>query len=174
MKNVFNLLIVVALFASFSACNNDDDDLAAWREANWEAYLAIAKNLNYSELRTATGPDGIYYRIIKVGEGTEYPLQTSKVKVLYKGTYYDRTVFDAGTSGNDIPIEFSLAGHNVIRGFSFALQNMKVGDKWEIWIPHFLGYGSSGYIDQTTYQTLIRGYTTLVFEVELVDITLYP
>jgi len=170
MKNLLYILTFIVLIVSFNACNKDDGT-TAWREANWNAYDAVTKNMEYRQLTTKTGPLGVFYKVIQSGTGTEYPLQTSTVKVLYKGSYYDGTIFDAGSSQSDTPIEFSLAG--TVRGFSFALQNMVVGDKWEIWIPYYLGYGDSDYLDPVTYQVSIRAYTTLVFEVELVGITQY-
>jgi len=174
MKNLFFLLTVAALTVSFNACNKDNStDL--WREANTNYYNdSIAKNPAYTEIQTKTGPSGVYKRIINSGTGTEHPLQTSKVKVLYNATYYDGTTFDAGTSLNNTPVEFSLGGQSVIRGFSFALQQMVVGDKWEIGIPYYLGYGSSDYVSPATYQVICKAYTTLVFQVELVGITQYP
>ena len=178
MKNLLYLLSISTLFATLSACSKNDN-LDVWREANTNAYNAITRNLNYQALQTKTGPAGVYYKVIKSGTGTEYPLQTSNVKVFYKGMYYDGTVFDAGTNENETPAEFSLVGQSTIRGFSFALQNMVVGDKWEIWIPYYLGYGANGYKITTNYytgayQTMIEGYSTLVFEVEMVSITMYP
>jgi len=178
MKNLFYLLLFAVLFVSFFGCNNNNDNVnEAWRTANTNAYDSIAKLSDYHALQTTdkTGPTGVYYKIIQSGAGTVHPLQTSEVKVLYQGTYYDqKTFFDKGTGQSGEPTTLPLFGTNVIRGFSFALQQMVVGDKWEIWIPYYLGYGATGLISQTTYQTLIQGYTTLVFTVELVDITLYP
>ena len=176
MKNLLYLIIFSALILSFGSCR-DNEKLNVWREVNTNAYLEITKNPEYKELKTKTGPTGVYYKVIESGTSTEHPLQTSKVKVLYKGTYYDGTVFDKGTSGNNIPVEFLLSGDNLIRGFSFAMQNMVVGDKWEIWIPYYLGYGAVGLQDYDyyyQYQEIIKGYTTLVFEVKLVSITQYP
>ena len=176
MKKIFYLLIISASIGIFGACNKKNDDIEAWQEANTNAYEAITKNPEYKALHTSTGPEGVYYKVIKSGTGIESPIQTSKVKVLYKGTYYDGSVFDAGSSGNNIPVEFTTG--STVRGFSFALQNMVVGDKWEIWIPYYLGYGAAGYTVSDyysySYQTIIKGYTTLVFEVELVSITQYP
>ena len=171
MRNLFYLLTFTATILSFNACK-DNSDIDAWREANISAYQAITRNWEYRELKTETGPTGVYYKVIKSGTGTEYPIQTSKVKVLYKGSFYEGTVFDPGTSGNDVPVEFFLT--STVRGFSFAVQNMVVGDKWEIWIPYYLGYGIDGQYDYYSGRTLIKGYTTLVFEVELVSITQYP
>jgi len=175
MKYLFRLLIFTGLLASFFGCNNSNDNVdEAWRTANKNAYDSIAKLPDYHALKTATGPTGVYYKVIQKGTGTVYPLQTSSVNVLYQGTYYDGTFFDSGTSQNGIPTTFLLSGDNPpVRGFSFALQQMVVGDKWEIWIPYYLGYGAAG-LTNSYYQTVIQGYTTLVFTVELVGITEYP
>jgi len=173
MKNLLFLLAIAALSVSFNACNKNDST-TAWKEANINAYNAMTKDTAYLEIQTETGPSGIYRRVLNSGTGTEHPLQTSKVKVLYQGTFYDGTIFDAGNLQSNAPVEFSLGGQSVVRGFSFALQQMVVGDKWEIWIPYYLGYGSTDYLDPTTYAVICKAYTTLVFQVELVSITQYP
>jgi len=172
MKNILFLLLLAALTVSFNACQNNDNS-SAWKEANTNAYNEITKNPDYSEIQTETGPTGVYKKVISSGTGTEHPFQTSEVKILYKGTYYDGTTFDVGSSQSNAPIEFASVAQTV-RGFSFALQQMVVGDHWEIWIPYYLGYGANDYYDPTTYQLVAKGYTTLVFDVQLVSITLYP
>jgi len=183
MKNLFYLLLFAVLFASFGGCNNSNDSVSeAWKTANINAYDAITKNPAYHELQTASGPTGVYYKDVQtdttIVKGTVYPLQTSTVKVLYHGTYYDqKTFFDIGTSQSGMPqsqtVNGTMYGYTIARGLSFALQNMVVGDKWEIWIPYYLGYGAIG-LTNSSYQTVIKGYTTLVFTVELVSITEYP
>jgi FKBP-type peptidyl-prolyl cis-trans isomerase len=174
MKQLFHLLSIALLFSSVVACSNDNEIDVAWKNANEQAYQkTIADTVNFKELKTESGPSGIYYKVIKSGNRpAEFPFHTSKIKVLYKGVYCDETVFDSGTSLTGTPTEFSVDG--TVRGFSFALQNMVVGDKWEIWIPYWLGYGEIGYISPTTGQVLVKGYSTLVFDVELVEIILYP
>ena len=173
MKKIINLIALSILFISFASCNKSED-ISGWRDANIDAYNKITKNTQYKALTTSSGPSGVYYKIIKSGEGTENPFQTSTVKICYKGTYYDGVVFDAGTGESETPMEFTC--NKFVRGFSFALQNMVVGDKWEVWIPYYLGYGTEGYTISSyySYQTIIKGYTTLVFEVELVSINQYP
>ena len=177
MKKISNLIVLSILVFSFAACNKNED-ISGWRDANIAAYEAIKKDSRFNELEPGTGPSGVYYRVINSGEGTEKPFQTSKVKVRYKGTYYDGTIFDAGTGEKGTPVEFSLVGNSLVRGFSFTLQRMVVGDKWEVWIPYYLGYGAAGYTTSSyysySYQTIIKGYTTLVFEIELVSINQYP
>jgi FKBP-type peptidyl-prolyl cis-trans isomerase len=171
MKRLPQLIVLSALLLSFFSCDKDEQQDEAWIAANDKAYNDIVGNPDFKELKTETGPAGVYYKVKKKGDGVEHPIQTSSVKVLYKGTYYDGTVFDSGTGNTGIPREFSTEG--TVRGFSFALQNMVVGDRWEIWIPYYLGYGSSGMTDY--YGTvLIKGYATLFFDVELVSITQYP
>ena len=198
MRNLFYLLLFAVLFVSFSGCKNNDNVDEAWRTANANAYDAITKNPAYHPIQTDdnTGPSGVYYKDISTIpdslKGTVYPLQTSDVKILYKVTYCDSTVLDAGTSLNKVPIKIPVydalgytAGYGygpiyyglyqtpTPRGFSFALQHMVVGDKWEIWIPYYLAHGAIGLIN-SNYQTVIKGYTTLIFTVELVGITEYP
>ena len=182
MKNLLYLIIFSVLIVSFGSCKNNRDD-EAWREANISAYEEITKNPQYKALETETGPKGVYYKVIKSGTGTEHPLQTSKVKALYTVYHYDRSIFDPGTSSNNIPIEIAVfeeiySGVTTPRGFSFALQNMVVGDKWEVWVPYYLAFGAYGIQEYSYYyyqaQTIVRGYTTLIYEVELIDITQYP
>ena len=182
MKKIFYFVAISALIATLSACNKDDKN-EAWREANVSAYQEITQNPAYKELRTETGPSGVYYKVIKSGTGTEHPLQTSKVNILFKITYYDGSTFSAGTSGNDIPVELGVyeelySGVYTPRGFSFALQNMVVGDKWELWVPYYLAFGAYGVQDfnYLYFQSIsiVKGYTTLVYEVELVSISQYP
>ena len=182
MKNLYYIIALFAMIISFNSCDNNGD-IEAWRDANVNAYKEIAKNPDYKALTTETGPTGVYYKVIKTGTGTEHPLQTSKVKVLYKVYYYDKSIFGAGTGTSDIPVTMGVyeeiySGVYTPRGLSFAFQNMVAGDKWEIWIPYYLAFGAYGIQDFDYYyyqsQTVIKGYTTLVYEVELVEVVMYP
>ena len=60
-------------------------------------------------------------------------------------------------------------------GFATALQYMHPGDRWEIWIPQALGYGSAGSASRQqsdgTYSTEIKPYTTLIYEIEVTRVT---
>jgi FKBP-type peptidyl-prolyl cis-trans isomerase len=172
MKNVTYYITAILLTITLAGCNKDEVD-KAWKEANWNHYQQIRQNPEYEELQTPTGPTGIYRRTLQ-GDTTlsaEHPLQTSTVKILYSGKYYNDVTFDKG-SGNIQPTEFNLTGNNTIRGFSFALQQMSPGNHWEIVIPYYLGYGETGLVDG--YTTLIDGYTTLIFDIRLLEIIKYP
>ena len=107
-----------------------------------------------------TTPSGLQYKIITKGTGA-IPTDSSKVKVNYKGTLVDGTEFDSSYKRN-APAEFYA--NQVIKGWTEALTMMPVGSKWELYIPQELAYGSSDRNPQ------IKPFSTLVFEVELLDI----
>jgi FKBP-type peptidyl-prolyl cis-trans isomerase len=107
-----------------------------------------------------TTKSGLQYKVISSGKGSKSPLATDKVTVHYTGKLIDGTVFDS-SSGRD-PITFEVGG--VIAGWTEALQLMKEGDKWMIYLPYDIAYGERGAGDQ------IPPYATLIFEVELIKV----
>lgn len=121
-----------------------------------EAFLAE----NKKKPGVITTASGLQYSILKEGTGPK-PSATDKVKVHYHGTLIDGTVFDSSVERGE-PIELAVNG--VIQGWVEALQLMPVGSKWRLFIPSQLGYG-----DNDAGPTIKAG-STLVFEVELLDI----
>jgi len=105
-------------------------------------------------------PSGLQYEVIKMGTG-ETPKSDNTVKVHYTGTLIDGTEFDSSVKRNE-PAQFPVSG--VIAGWTEALQLMPVGSKFKLYIPQDLAYGSS------QAGELIKPYSTLVFEVELLEI----
>ena len=103
---------------------------------------------------------GIQYEVMAEGNG-EKPAITDKVKVHYHGTLIDGTVFDSSVNRGE-PAEFGLT--QVIRGWTEILQQMPVGSKWKVTIPHELAYGNQ------SPSPAIEPYSTLIFEIELLDI----
>jgi len=103
---------------------------------------------------------GLQYEVIESGAG-ETPSASSKVRVHYHGTLVNGTVFDSSVSRGE-PIEFDVGG--VIPGWTEALQLMKAGDKWKLYIPHQLAYGANG------AGGAIGPYQALIFEVELLAV----
>ena len=102
---------------------------------------------------------GLCYKVITKGKGA-IPTMTDKVKVHYRGTLIDGTEFDSSHSRN-APSTFRV--NQVIAGWAEALTMMPVGSKWMLYIPQELAYGNR---DLGT----IKPFSTLVFEVELLDI----
>jgi FKBP-type peptidyl-prolyl cis-trans isomerase FklB len=103
---------------------------------------------------------GLQYEVIKMGTGPK-PTPNSEVKVQYKGSLIDGTQFDA--SDPKKPVQFLVKG--VIKGWTEALQLMPVGSKFKLYIPQELAYGAEG------AGGVIKPFSTLIFEVELLEIT---
>jgi FKBP-type peptidyl-prolyl cis-trans isomerase FkpA/FKBP-type peptidyl-prolyl cis-trans isomerase FklB len=115
---------------------------------------------NKSKPGVVTTASGLQYMILKAGSGPR-PLATDKVSVHYKGTLLDGTKFDSSYDRNQ-PVTFPVNG--VIPGWTEALQLMKVGGKYKLFIPANLGYGERGAGDK------IGPNAVLIFEVELLKI----
>ncbi len=103
---------------------------------------------------------GLQYKVIKEGDGPS-PKAEDKVKCHYTGTLIDGTKFDS-SHDRDQPAVFPVNG--VIKGWTQALQKMKVGGKWMLYLPSDLAYGDRGAGDA------IEPGETLIFEVELLSI----
>ena len=121
-----------------------------------EAFLAE----NAKKEGVVTTASGLQYKVIKEGKG-EVPTETSTVKVNYKGTLIDGTVFDSSYKRNE-PTTFRA--NQVIKGWTEALTMMPVGSKWELYIPQELAYGA-----RETGGS-IKPFSTLIFEVELLEV----
>ena len=107
-----------------------------------------------------TLPSGLQYEIITEGTGKK-PSATDTVSCHYHGTLIDGTVFDSSVMRNQ-PAEFPVNG--VIKGWVEALQLMREGAKWKLFIPANLAYGERG-AGQS-----IEPNSTLIFEVELLKV----
>ena len=106
-------------------------------------------------------PDGVLYKIINRGCEDKKPLLNSIVTVHYKGCLINGREFDNSWKRN-CPEAFRL---NEVRvGWQLALQNMVIGDRWIIYIPYNVGYG-------TRSNGPIPAFSTLIFEVELLAIS---
>jgi FKBP-type peptidyl-prolyl cis-trans isomerase FklB len=121
-----------------------------------EAFLAE----NKKKEGVITLPSGLQYKVIKEGDG-KIPAATDTVTVHYRGTLIDGTEFDSSYTRGQ-PVTFPVKG--VVPGFSEALQLMKVGSKWQLFIPSNLAYGERGAGDD------IGPNSTLIFDLELISI----
>lgn len=103
---------------------------------------------------------GVCYRVIKSGDKkSKSPDRNSVVTVHYTGKTINGKTFDSSRGG--IAPAFRL--RDLIPGWIIAMQRMHVGDKWEIYIPAEMGYGRFN-------QPGIPGGSTLIFEIELLDV----
>ena len=107
-----------------------------------------------------TLPSGLQYSVITEGDG-DAPKATDTVTVNYKGTLVDGTVFDSSYDRGE-PVSFPV--NEVIPGWTEALQLMKPGAKWQLFVPADLAYGKEG------AGNAIPPNAALVFDVELLKI----
>ena len=124
--------------------------------AKGETYLK--ENAKKEGVKTL--PSGLQYKVVKEGSGKS-PKATDTVSVHYRGTLIDGTEFDSSIKRGE-PAEFPV--NRVIKGWTEALQLMKEGDKWMLYIPSHLAYGERG------AGGAIGPNETLIFEVELLKV----
>jgi FKBP-type peptidyl-prolyl cis-trans isomerase FklB len=129
-----------------------------------DAFLAANLKKEGVKTHTVTLPDAktadLQYRIITDGTGAT-PKSNDVVSVNYRGTLINGKEFDSSAKRGQ-PAKFAV--NRVIKGWTEALQLMKVGSKWEVFIPSVLGYGDNG------SGPLIEPGSTLIFEVELLGV----
>lgn len=118
----------------------------------------LAQNKTREGVITTTS--GLQYKVLVEGSG-DSPISTDQVRVHYHGTFIDGKVFDSSVDRNE-PIVFGV--NQVIPGWTEALQLMKPGAKWMLYIPSSLAYGEQG------AGGVIGPNQALIFEVQLIEI----
>ncbi|MBA61405.1 MAG: hypothetical protein CMJ76_03475 [Planctomycetaceae bacterium] len=125
-------------------------------EKEGEAFLAA----NAKKEGVKVTKSGLQYKVIKAGEGAS-PKPTSKVTTHYEGKLINGKVFDSSYK-RGAPATFGV--NQVIAGWTEALQLMKEGDQWELYIPSNLAYGERG------AGADIGPHSTLIFKIELIKV----
>ena len=125
-------------------------------EAEGKAFLA--ENSKKAGIKITSS--GLQYEIVKAGTGKN-PKISDQVETHYRGTFLNGDEFDSSYKRGK-PATFPLSG--VIPGWTEALQLMKVGGKWKIFVPYDLAYGKHG------AGKMIGPNSTLIFEIELLAI----
>lgn len=195
MKLKHYLFVCLSLLG-FASCSEEDDTVQEfdnWQsknesyfEAQYQQHLAASSATcfvlkNYSkgdslQFNQLPHTDCILVDVLPndftaEGDKTEKPIFTDEVAVHYRGYLLPSPSYAAGyqfdTSYSDAFMEdiaepSVLTVNGVVAGFSTALQHMHRGDHWRVTIPYQLGYGTSDY-------NSIPGYSTLIFEIRLVD-----
>ena len=176
--------VILPLSLSVCACseeNTEEDEYANWQERNegtTDRWAILANNGTYQKILTytkdastpgLTNGDYIYYEVLERGEGTESPIFTDSVRVAYRGRFIPTTNYSEGYVFDQTYLgdfdwktanmtDFVASG--VVEGFSTAVMNMHAGDRWRVYIPYQLGYGS-------TTQNGVQGYSNLTFDIAL-------
>lgn len=199
MKTYWKWIVMMMTSLAFVACSDDEDENSwwlpvdeAWRTANTQAFEARANDEGIEYINSQSNNGRILYKILKKGEGTEPIYFTSQVECYYKGCFIadedgnyiqnrdsvlsQGEVFSSALRENDddpalmsggVAIDYGTYSSSTTDGFATALQHMHEGDIWEVWVPYSLGYGVNGNVSQGD---TIKPYTTLVFQIEVVNI----
>ena len=123
-----------------------------------EGKAFLADNAKKEGVKTTAS--GLQYKVVKEGDG-HLPKETDTVSVHYRGTLIDGTEFDSSYKRNE-PETLPVGG--LIKGWTEALQLMKVGSKWQLFLPSDLAYGERG------AGQVIPPNSVLVFDIELLKI----
>ena len=116
--------------------------------------------------------DGIYYVELTAGTG-ELIEEGDSVGVRYSGKFLSGEQFDSNLEA-DTPFRFVVGSPYIIEGWSLTLVKMKIGSKARVIMPSSVAYGSMGfgtYDYYGNYYTIIPGYSPLLFEMEVVELT---
>lgn len=190
IKSYLYIFIIGLIASTVVSCSESDDETneyADWQNRN-ETYFnslyataskqaessdsewKIFRSWSLTDLSSSDADDHIVVRVLNKGTGSGCPLYTDSVRVNYRGrliptnSYPDGYVFDESFKGElDLstaqPSLMAVSG--VVNGFATALQKMHIGDRWLVYIPYNLGYG-------TTDNSSIPAYSTLIFDISLV------
>lgn len=163
MRFAWVSVIAVAGVLALSACNRDAAG-GADPEANARA-AAFFMESNAKADGVQTLPSGLQYKVVASGpSGAPSPDRNDLVRVDYEGALTDGTVFDSSfTRGQP----YVTTAEQVVPGWTEALQRMKVGDEWMLYVPPELGYGERG-------QGQIPPNAVLVFRIKLLDVAPAP
>ena len=137
----------------------DEANNAAYGENKQKGIDYLKENQKRSEIKTTES--GLQYEILTEAEGAR-PSSTDNVTVHYHGTLIDGTVFDSSVE-RGTPASFGV--HQVIPGWTEALQLMNVGSKYRLHIPQELAYGANPHPGGP-----IEPFSALIFDVELLSI----
>ena len=137
----------------------DTKKYAAYGSLKLEGEKFLKNNKSNKDIQTTES--GLQYEIIKSGNGIK-PAKTDTVSVHYHGTLIDGTVFDSSVE-RGTPASFGV--HQVIPGWTEALQLMDIGSKYRLFIPQELAYGANPHPGGP-----IQPFSALIFEVELLEI----
>lgn len=179
---------MLAGLLSLAACSETDtsqEEFADWQQKN-ETYFnnlyqtaqgntakyKILKNWSFTADKATKPEDHIVVEVLKNGTGSGSPLYTDSVAVHYEGrlipsaTYAGGYAFDKTWAG-DYNLQTMkpavLSPSKLVDGFTTAVMDMHIGDRWKVYIPYQLGYGTS-----TPNNSSIPAYSTLIFDITLV------
>lgn len=162
-KTLTKLLLTISVALTLTGCDNEllsrIDSLEKEAEANAQAGQQFLTQ-NGAKEGVITTDSGLQYRVLKTGSGKS-PTLKDRVRAHYRGTLIDGSEFDSSYARGQAA-SFPVSG--LIPGWQEALQLMKEGDHWELYVPSGLAYG------KRSPSPKIPSRSTLIFELELLEV----
>jgi FKBP-type peptidyl-prolyl cis-trans isomerase len=156
---MLRILMIGLAALTLTACHGKAQAPVADQSAPSKAFLAA----NAKQPGVVVLPSGLQYKIVHSGPATGLkPQLTDEVKVHYEGKLIDGKVFDSSYERGQ-PAAMPLKG--LVKGWQEALQLMRPGDEWILYVPSDLGYGPEG-----AGGGEIPGGAALIFRIELIDV----
>lgn len=165
MKKTIRLAAALLVIVAVVGCNPS-------KKYEEEERSLIADYIATNNITVSPDKDGLYYIEVTPGTGETIEMGDS-LGVYYVGKFLTGKEFDSNLE-EDVPFRFKLGSVGLIEGWNIGLRYMKAGTKAQLLIPSSLAYGSMGfgYYDYYgRYITVIPGYTPLLFEIEVVELT---
>lgn len=192
LRLLHTLTLALLVTLPLASCHNDSEEetgeYAQWQQRNatyWDKLYTTAQShiaqgdKDWLILRTwsindtvkvSSTNDIVVHRITE-GQGSGSPLYTDSVRVHYvgrlmpttehpEGLIFDKSMADNLDPASSAPAKFLVSG--LTDGFATALQHMKIGDVWDVYVPWTLGYG-------TELRGTIPAYSVLTFRMQLVS-----
>jgi len=159
------LIPVLAAVLALAGCNKGGADPAEMAKSAAEAKAFMATNAKVEGVQTL--PSGVQYKIVKSGPATGLkPGPQDEVKVHYEGKLVSGKIFDSSYDRGQ-PAAMPLPA--LIPAWKEALQLMRPGDEWILFVPPEMGYGEEG-----AGGGEIPGNSVLIFRIELIDVLPAP
>ncbi len=175
-KFLYTVIMAVVAITMLDSClgKSVEDEYKGWRESNDEWYQMQAQSGQYVKLTAPWDPSATtlirWHNDQQLTRDNLVPLLTSTVDVKYHLRLYDGTRVDSSYTTSSATLEDSIYRSPInqnVEGWMIALTRMHVGDSCTVIIPYQQGYGSSKRSD------VLLPYSTLVFDIKLVDIYKY-
>ena len=130
-------VVLAAVVSVLAACGQGAGVNAADAKANADASAEFLIK-NGKEDGVVTLPSGLQYKVVTAVPGGASPDRNDLVRVDYEGALIDGTVFDSSFQKG---VPYATTPEDVVPGWTEALQKMKVGEEWLLYVPPALGYG---------------------------------
>jgi len=167
MPDVFEIgdkaIISLRLKQILSPENLETERLGIYHKDEDQEMELLQDYLKNANIDKTPNESGVYVIVKTMGNGV-MAQDGKKLKVHYTGTTIDGKVFDSSLQRNQ-PLEFQLGKGQVIRGWDEGLRGLKAGTKAKLIIPSKLAYGQKG------FKNLIQPYSTLIFEIEIIEVS---